>query len=683
MTYPGVSPALAALLAIGVGSASSASPAEPAATPAAAIPAAPILPAASPPARPAVPPRLPTSAFAAQPLVRDSLLSPDGTALATRMTEKGQDIVSIFDLTGAGHGAAVSTPPGNDLVWFRWAGNGTILISVGKTVPWNDDQAYVTRLVAFDRASRKTRFIGGSQEGQVGDDLLWTDPQGQRILLSYQATIYDYPSVFSVDLASNHATEVVKQRDSIWHWSADEDGIVRYGYGYSDSHHWQAVYRKNAGDPFQVIAKRRDDCDEGADFDVLRITQGSDDGFIFDTDDKSGLKAIYKFNFATRKRGELVFEAPASDIEDAYTTEDGKTMASAWWTDDRPRVQWWDDTMKAFQTDLDKAVNGASIAGVAAGDRLARVISQSRDHTIKLVWLGAANDPGSIYLYRESTGTMQRIAKIAEALPPDQLATPRYVQYPARDGLPIHAYLTLPVGRDPHGLPLVILPHGGPFHVRDDGSYDEDVQFLANRGYVVLQPQFRGSGSFGTAFHNQGKGQWGRAMQDDIDDGMDWLVKQKIVDARRVCIVGISYGGYAALWGATRNPERYRCAASLAGVTDIAAQVRYSNHFDDNKHSREDWQQTVQGPKDFDLKTVSPLYTIDRLKVPVLVMHGDKDQRVLPKQSRLYADALKAAGKTFEYYSLPGDGHGYTTTAAAQSWYDRLDGFLAKYNPGD
>ncbi len=640
-------------------------------------------PATPAPAAPAVPPRIANTAFAAQALIRDPLLSPDGRSLAIRITKDGRDLVAIYDMTGSTKSTSVALAKGDDLVSFTWAGNGTILISAGMTVPWEDDEAYLTRLVAFDVATGKLHFVGGRTEGLTGDDVLWTDPQGQRILLSYQATIYDYPSVFSVDIATNRSTQVVSPRDNIWHWSADEDGIVRYGYGYTDSHHWQAVYRKTVADSFQVIGKRRDDREEGSDFDVLRIVQGSDDGFIFDTDEKSGFKAVYKFNFATRKRGDLVFEAPGSDVDTAYTTDDGKALSSAWYTDDKPRVQWWEDGMKSFQASLDKAVNPPDATGAVTGDHIARVVSQSKDKTVKLVWLGAANDPGSYYLYREATGKMQRIAMLAEMLSPSELAIPRYVHYAARDGLDIHAYLTLPRGRPAHGLPLVILPHGGPFWVRDDGDYDDDVQFLANRGYAVLQPEYRGSGSYGAAFHDKGKGQWGRAMQDDIDDGMDWLVKQGTVDPKRVCIVGISYGVYAALWGATRNPERYRCAANLAGVSDIARQVRYANHFDDNKHSRDDWQQTVQGTKSFDLNTVSPLYTVDRLKVPVLVMHGDKDQRVLPKQSRLYADALNAAGKTYEYDVLPNDGHGYTTSAAALIWYDRLDVFLAKYNPAD
>ena len=225
------------------------------------------------------------------------------------------------------------------------------------------------------------------------------------------------------------------------------------------------------------------------------------------------------------------------------------------------------------------------------------------------------------------------------------------------------------------------MPHGGPYDVRDDGTYDVDVQFLANRGYAVLQPEFRGSGGYGKAFYEKGEGQWGRAMQDDLDDGMDWLAKQGTIDPKRVCIVGSSYGGYAALWGAVRNPERYRCAASFAGISDLKRQLKYQIAFKISKRYRKDWRKKVQGEETFDLTTVSPLYAVDKLKVPLLIVHGDADQRVPYKQSKLYADALAKAGKSYEFITLKGEGHGFSSDTNQQLWLDKLEAFLTKYNP--
>ncbi|OYU73496.1 MAG: hypothetical protein CFE45_37170, partial [Burkholderiales bacterium PBB5] len=195
-------------------------------------------------------------------------------------------------------------------------------------------------------------------------------------------------------------------------------------------------------------------------------------------------------------------------------------------------------------------------------------MSRSEDGKRMLVAAGNEADPGVLYLYEPGAKSLKELAQWRPELDFTQLAQPKPMRYTARDGTVIRGYLTLPRGRDPKGLPLVIMPHGGPFGVRDKLQYNDEVQLLANRGYAVIQPNFRGSGGYGEDFFALGEGQVGRGMQDDIDDAMDWAVAQGIADAKRVCVVGGSYGGYAALWAVLRNPERYVCAASWAGVTD-------------------------------------------------------------------------------------------------------------------
>jgi dipeptidyl aminopeptidase/acylaminoacyl peptidase len=254
------------------------------------------------------------------------------------------------------------------------------------------------------------------------------------------------------------------------------------------------------------------------------------------------------------------------------------------------------------------------------------------------------------------------------------------VRYKARDGLEIPGYLTLPAGREAKGLPLVILPHGGPYGVRDTLRYDPEVQFLASRGYAVLQPNYRGSESYGLAFHKRGEGEWGRKMQDDLDDGMDWLVARGIVDPKRACLVGSSYGGYAAAWGATRNPERYRCAASFAGVFDLRTQLRYTREFLISKVYRE-YKQTVKGPETFDLDSVSPLREVKRLKVPLLLIHGDDDSIVPVEQSKSYASALKSAGKAHDLHIIKNEGHGFREKGSFALYLGKLEAFLAQHNP--
>lgn len=621
-------------------------------------------------AQTARPPKIATADFAAQPAFTGPILSPMGDRLLFHMEQHGKRYVAVDELA-TGATKLIELPEKGEAAWYRWAGNDRILASVATTTTWEGDDIRATRLFVYDIATGAIRFIGVREEGFDGDDVLYVDETGEWILLSVQKTIYDYPSVLRVDLATNKMKLVVPQRTDVWRWFTDKTGVVRGGFGYRERG-WFMVYRKKDGDDFKMVVKGGYDEDDEGWLDVVSIWNESDEGFVL-SDEKTGRVGVYKFNFATRELGDLVYDNATNDISGASLSEDGRDVQAVWYTDDQDRMVWFDPTLKERQVEIDSALKGRSNW----------IMSRSRDKSRMLVWTGASNNPGSYYIYVPEAGVMKRLAKVNEKLNVSQLATTSYVHYKARDGLEIAAYLTLPPGREAKGLPLVIYPHGGPFDIRDTLGYDMEVQFLANRGYAVLQPNYRGSGGYGRTFDEKAEGQWGRAMQDDLDDGMDWLVKSGTVDAKRVCIVGWSYGGYAALWGATRNPERYRCAASAAGVSDIKRQMRYSDDFFSSRRDRRNWRKKIQGPKDFDLDTVSPLRQVERLRVPVLIIHGDEDKTVPPKQSASYVEALKKAGKTYEYQVYAGEGHGLDSADNEKDWLDRLEAFLLKYNPAD
>ena len=598
------------------------------------------------------------------------MLSPDGLQMLARVHGDGKDKLGIVTLA-TGQVMTLPMPGEGELAKYRWAGNGRVLFSVGSTVPWFGSEAYMTRLAVMDVATKATRFVGKRNEGLEGDDILYVDPGGAWLLLQIQRTIYEHPSVFRVDLGTNAMTKVVDAREGVWEWYADGHGVVRAGVGVS-GRRWFMVYRRSADERFRQVVKARIDDGPDSNYEALHFGNGSDNGFVLSSE-KTGRYALYKFNYATRELGEQIFESPTNDVTDMILSEDGQTVRAVFYTDDRERVVWFDPDLKARQGEIDGVLKS----------RQNWIVSRSGDSKRMIVWTGASDDPGSYYVYIPEAGVMRRLLRINEALPRSALPPTRYVKYTARDGLEIPAYLTLPKGRTPKGLPLIILPHGGPYGVRDTLTYDPQVQFLANRGYAVLQPNYRGSESYGEAFYKKGEGEWGRRMQDDLDDGMDWLVKEGIADPKRVCLVGASYGGYAALWGATRNPERYRCAASLAGVSDLRRQLTYQTDFLISRRYRKDWRSTVQGAADFDLDSVSPLKQLQRLTVPVLLAHGDADPRVPYQQSSLYAAALAKAGKPHEFHTLAGEGHDIESPANIKYWFDRLEAFLTRHNPAD
>lgn len=257
----------------------------------------------------------------------------------------------------------------------------------------------------------------------------------------------------------------------------------------------------------------------------------------------------------------------------------------------------------------------------------------------------------------------------------------RMITYKATDGLAIQAVLTLPPGRNPKNLPFVVLPHGGP-SARDYPGFDWLAQAFASRGYAVLQPNFRGSTGYGAAFENAGDGEWGRKMQTDISDGLAFLAKEGIVDPKRVCIAGASYGGYAALAGVTLQQGLYRCAVSVAGLSDL--QTFYDDRMRISASNRtifRNFQRQIGSGQN--LKDISPARFADRADAPILLIHGKDDTIVLYKHSDIMADALKRANKPFELVTLPGGDHWLTTSETRLAMLEAMVAFIEKHNPAD
>lgn len=619
------------------------------------------------------PPTIPTKAFASTSGISDMRLSPDGNKIAVRATTGGKVSFAILDAATRAAQQKITVPPKTALEWYRWAGNGKVLLSFSTTIPWFGDEAQVTRLYYFDLNDGMIHLLARNEQGLLGDDLLYTDPAGEYVLLGIQRTLFDYPSVWRFPLVPDGGKQsklIQPQKPGVWDWYADNQGVVRVGFEVTPDRKLKVWYRSAAGDVLKAIAKLDEKSREEDYIDILQIFNGSDDGYVLKKDD-SGRVALRKYNYATREAGETVFAAPGWDVTDVTIDQSGKVTA-AYYTDDRDKVVWFDPKMKTIQARLERALKGADVW----------VFSRAKDDSRMLVWAGHEDNPGGTYIYTPAKATLDPFTASVPELDPAQLATPRPITYTARDKTEIHGYLTLPRGRPAKNLPLVILPHGGPYWVRDKLEFNAEVQLLANRGYAVLQPNFRGSDGYGETFDNLGQGQIGRAMQDDLDDAMDWAVAQGIADAKRVCVVGSSYGGYAALWAVIRNPERYRCAASFAGVTDWKRQLKYASGFLAPKGKRK-WRARVLGDNDkFDLDLVSPVAQAARLTRPVLLTHGDADTTVPFRQFKAFEAATAKSGLV-ETVVFADEGHGFDKPEDETLWYDRLEAFLKKHNPAD
>ena len=610
--------------------------------------------------------------FGALPFMVGPKMSPDAKHVVTMAHVNGGKRLVILEL-GAKPGPSHSFHmPGKwELVGYRWAGNDRVLVSIGHSDVLFGDDVYVTRLVMYDLKTDKAAFIGKKNEGVEGDNIIYVDRDGHWLLLNVQKTIYDYPSVYRVDLDTMEMKKVVGEHPYVWNWFADSSGTVRAGLGVQ-SHRWWLLYRKDADAKFEKVMRRvlkQGDDDEGS-IERFIPLNGSDHGYAV-TNARTGRYGLYHYDFSSDSIGEPVFEHPQVDIDDFRISEQNEITA-VYYTDDRSRVEWLVPRMKELQGKIDRALP----------DRINRVISMSSDGEKMLIWSGSAADPGVYFYYDAPAARMSQLARPYGKMTDKQLADMNSVSYAARDGLQIPAYLTLPPGVEARQLPLIVMPHGGPF-LRDEWGYDTWVQFLANRGYVVLQPNFRGSTGYGRDFVVKGEGQWGRTMQDDLDDGVKWLVEQGKVDPKRVCIMGGSYGGYAALWAAARNPEIYRCAISFAGISDLAAMIKYDRRAFAATRYYTAWRERVQGDKSFDLNTVSPLYAIDRINIPLLIAHGSDDENVPLAQSRKLHEALLKAKKPHSYIVYEGEGHGFDKPENATAFLEQVDQFLRTNNPPD
>ena len=606
--------------------------------------------------------------FGARPVMSGPVLAPDGMHVAARGLIEGKPVVLLIDISQPARRVnPVGLPKGHQVEWIRWAGSQRVIVSVSRKAALMGDEVRMTRLVELDLGNGQVRFVGPPQQGVDGDDVLFIDRAGAYLLMSTQPTIYDYPAVYRVDLSNGKSKQLIAPREYVWNWYADATGVVRVGMGI-EGPRWWLLYRQKDGELFTRTVSINVNRGEDTNIAEFVPVPGSDQGYAVATN-KAGRLALFRYDFKNDDLGELVYQHPDVDI-DTFDLDEKGALNGIFLTNEHSETIWYDPVLKRQQERIDRAMPGM----------VNSIVSVSDDKSRMLVWTRTAEQPGDFLLLDRKSNTMDLFAQPHAQLAGKRFATVKPVRYKARDGLEIRGYLTLPAGKDPKALPLIVMPHGGPY-VRDELAFDSWAQYLASLGYAVLQPNFRGSTGYGRDFVEKGTGQWGRGMQDDLDDGVKWLAGEGTIDAKRVCIMGASYGGYAAEWAAVRNPEIYRCAISFAGVSDIASQLRFSRaSFIASRYFR-NWRERITGTKDFDLDQISPLRLAPKMTVPILIAHGTEDDRVPLSQSRRLHSALQSAGRPHEYVEYKDEGHGFESEVNATDFFTRVGVFLDKHNP--
>ena len=483
-----------------------------------------------------------------------------------------------------------------------------------------------------------------------------------RMLVGLNKRNKEIFDVYDLDLASGKLTLVAENPGKITTWGADHAGNIRYAIETDGVNHTY-LYRDGPKAAFKPV-----------------LTTTFRDAFtpqLFTADNRK----LYVASNLGRDKSAIVLVDPATAKEEKiiYSRDDVDVDGLVWSrTRKRPSFvsyQTWKAERHYLDPDAAQLYRGleAKLSGY-------EVVLQSVSFDENAMIVAALNDrtQGTRYLYDRKAHQLTKLGDVTPWLPEAKMAAMKPITYTTRDGLTVNAYLTLPNGREAKNLPVVVHPHGGPW-ARDGWGFNPDVQFLANRGYAVLQMNYRGSTGYGRKFWEASFKQWGFKMQDDITDGVEWLVKQGIADPKRVCIYGASYGGYATLAGLTQTPDLYACGVDYVGVSNLFTFLKTIPPY--WKPYLEMFQAMVGDPeKDEALLTAgSPALNADKIKVPLLIAQGARDPRVNKAESDQMVAALKARGIDVPYIVKDNEGHGFRNEENQFAFYEAMEAFLDKY----
>jgi dipeptidyl aminopeptidase/acylaminoacyl peptidase len=544
-----------------------------------------------------------------------------------------------------------------DISNYFWKGGDTLLY----TKDFGGDENF--HVVAVDAVSGKVTDLTPFENvrAAVVDDL----PQDPlHILVQHNRRDKRAFDVYRVHVKTGAQTLVAQNPGNIVGWQTDHTGAVRMGVA-SDGVNNTLLYRARESEPFKPLLT--------TDFRTQvnpQFFDAANTKFYAVSNRGRDKSALVLIDPAKPDAEALIYAHPQVDLDGAAWSRVRQTLALAAYNVDKPGRHYFDAQTRQMFERLEKQLPGYTLALQSA--------TLAEDKYI----VAAANDrtQGARYLYDAKADSLTMLGEISPWLKPAQMATVQPIRYTARDGLEIPGYLTLPVGRAAKNLPCVVNPHGGPW-ARDSWGFNPETQFLANRGYCVLQMNFRGSTGFGRAFWEASFKQWGLAMQDDVTDGVQWLVKQGIADPKRIAIYGASYGGYATLSGVTKTPDLYAAAINYVGVSNLFTFMNtippYWEPF------RQQMYVMVGNPGDpadkARMTATSPALNADKIKTPLLVAQGARDPRVNKAESDQIVAALRGRGVDVDYIVKDNEGHGFANEENRFEFYAAMERFLAKH----
>ncbi len=657
---------------------------------AAALPASAFLPRPARADDPGQPP--PLEAYARSPYISQIAISPDAGKVAI-ITQQGDDniLISVDRAGQSPHTAHMGSTKVRDLFW---ADNDRIVVEssvVGELPQFGGFRDEIAQAMVIDPVSGKGKILW-NKELDIASPIVFGGLGRIKTANGYRVTaanVIGFENIclatFTSDVDDQKTGQLTSQYkmgalpcvpyDNLDLVIAPDGRIVASVARDLDSERavtkpWTVMWNtaKGSGPPLMKAIYRTEYSIEspelhgiGADGQsvIISLPRDDDDGWDFFTLTPDGkVSAPLDADSAGRARAPLFHPVTRRFAGFAY----------------------FDDAITYAYTDPVLATVAKSLPEAMGEEYRCTIADFAEDPRQLIVYVEGEDDAGSYYFLDLAGGANNLLGSNYPQIPAEWLAKRSPIRYAAADGLEIPAYLTLPPGREPKKLPLVVLPHGGP-EARDTLDFDWQAQALASRGYAVLQPNFRGSGGLGPDFLKAGYGQWGRKMQTDLSDGVRWLVAQGTVDPKRVAIVGASYGGYAALAGATLDAGVYNCAVSIAGIADLKLKMQALRDRSESKYSDALLYMNRYFGDPARIVDISPIEHIDKVTIPVLLIHGKDDTVVEYEQSAHMNKALQSAGKDVQFISYDGQDHWETIPSARADMIARVIDFLAKHNP--
>ena len=602
---------------------------------------------------------IPRAVLFGNPSKLSPALSPDGKRIAYLAPDQG--VLNVWIRTmGEQDDQAVTQDRGRGIRFFTWAENSAQLLYVQDQD--GDENWHIYAIGAEGGEARDLTPVDGVQARFVAKD----PSQPDKILVALNDRDPKLHDVYSVNLKSGERKLEEKNELGAVGFVADHklkiriaevvtaEGAITLMHKSSPRSQWKELLTWAAEDSFTSSAYAFD-----GDNKTLYVLSSAGS-------DTSELRALNVRN----KREQQLHADPEADVDDLllHPTQHKVQAVSV----SKARKEW-----KVLDAKLEK--DFATLRKIHPGDL--NVVSRDRADNVWIVAYTQDEGPIAYFSYDRAAKSGSFLFSHRPELEELPLAEMQPISYQARDGLTIHGYMTLPPEAEPKLLPAVIVPHGGPWH-RDSWGYDGMAQWLANRGYAVLQVNFRGSTGYGKKFINAGNREWGGKMQDDITDGAQWLIDRGYADHRRVGIMGGSYGGYATLMGLIRTPELYQCGVDIVGVANLVTWLQnlppYWEPF------RAVITQRVGDPEqDLELlRSRSPVFFADKIQVPLLIAQGANDPRVPKEESLQIRDALQEAGRKVEYVEFPDEGHGFARPENRLKFFAMAEGFLAEHLGG-